>query len=348
MKGSGMWHRFYAVFKARNLEFFRDRASLGWNIAFPLLILVGFYFIFDGDGRAQYKVGVLDSMPASAVTENHGRMASFYELRFIEFVTYQDRQQALDRVQRHSLDLLVAPKEGTYWVNDSSPKGYFTEQLLIREFPNLKRVTLSGREIRYLDWVLPGILGMNMMFSCLFGVGYVIVRYRKASVLKRLKATPLNAIEFILAQILSRLFIVVMMAAGIFSVCNLMFDFYMLGSYWLLLLIAALGGFCMIALGLLMASRSRSEELAGGLLNLVTWPMMILSGVWFSLEGAPVWLQRAADILPLTHIVSSARQVMTEGADLWDVRYSLLTLTVMTVLFLALSARLFRWEGDGR
>ncbi|XOV78994.1 MAG: ABC transporter permease [Aestuariibacter sp.] len=346
-----MWQRFYAVFKARNVEFFRDRASLGWNIAFPLLILVGFYFIFDGEGRPQYKVGLLGEVVQSqqaTQSQQQLRMEHFYSLRYIEFVSYDDREKAMDRVQRHSLDLLVAPLEGTYWLNDSSPNGYFVEQLLLREFPEFKRVALTGREIRYLDWVLPGILGMNMMFSCLFGVGYVIVRYRKASVLKRLKATPLNAMEFILAQILSRLFIVVVMAAGIFFVCNLMFDFYMLGSYWLLLFIAMLGAFCMISLGLLMASRSRSEELAGGLLNLVTWPMMILSGVWFSLEGAPAWLQSIANILPLTHIVASARQVMTEGAGFWDIRYAMLTLGLMTVVFLLLSARLFRWEGDGR
>lgn len=343
-----MWQRFYAVFKARNLEFFRDRASLAWNIAFPLLILVGFYFIFDGEGRAQYKVGVLGETEFSSSESLAPRMVDFFDLQYVEMVTYEDKARATDKIQRHSLDLLVSPKDKSYWLNESSPKGYFLEQLLVRQFPEYQRITLSGREIRYLDWVLPGILGMNMMFSCLFGVGYVIVRYRKASVLKRLKATPLKAIEFILAQVLSRLFIVVTMATGIFVVCNIMFDFYMLGSYWLLLFIAALGAFCMISLGLLMASRSRSEELAGGLLNLVTWPMMILSGVWFSLEGAPQWLQAVANILPLTHIVASARSVMTEGATYSDISGSIFVLVTMTVVFLALSAKLFRWEGDGR
>lgn len=343
-----MWRRFFALFKARNLEFFRDRSSLGWNIAFPLLILVGFYFIFDGDGRAEYKVGYLGDKAEVHLTQGNDRQQSFFDLKYIEFVMYDDADNAQAKIQQHKIDFLIDTENRTYWLNDSSPKGYFLEQLLLGTNQGFERIALTGKEIRYLDWVLPGILGMNMMFSCLFGVGYVIVRYRKSSVLKRLKATPLHAIEFILAQIVSRLFIVVLMSSSIFLVCDFMFDFFVLGSYWNLLLIAFVGALCLISLGLLMASRSRSEELAGGLLNLITWPMMILSGVWFSLEGAPIWLQQFAQILPLTHIVDSARSVMTEGATLWDIRYSLTTMLAMTVAFLLLSASLFRWEGDGR
>ncbi len=343
-----MWRRFYALFKARNLEFVRDRASLGWNIIFPLLILIGFSFIFDGEGRAQYKVGVLGEIPGQAEALDNQRQLPFFQLKYVEFVSYDDAARAKQRIEQHQLDLLVAPSEKTYWLNDSSPQGYFVEQLLLGYDGAYQRVTLSGREIRYLDWVLPGILGMNMMFSCLFGVGYVIVRYRKSSVLKRLKATPLRAIEFILAQIVSRLMIVVAMAAFVFIVCDFMFDFYMLGSYLNLLLVAVLGGLCMISLGLLMASRSRSEELAGGILNLVTWPMMILSGVWFSMEGAPQWLQNFAQALPLTHLVESARSIMTEGAGLWELKLPIAIMLAMTLVFLTLSALLFRWEGDGR
>ena len=340
--------RLRALFYARNLEFFRDTSSLSWNLAFPLLILIGFYFIFDGDDKAQYKVGVIGQIPEIITSENVHNGEPFFQLRYIEFVEYSDEANAVEKVRQHKIDLLLDPIAKTYWLNDTSPKGYFVEQLLVGGWDDYQRNTITGKEIRYIDWVLPGILGMNMMFSCLFGVGYVIVRYRKASVLKRLKATPLRPIEFILAQIFSRLFIVLFMSGFVFIVCNWMFDFYMLGSYLHLLIVAFLGGLCMVSLGLLVASRIRSEELAGGMLNLVTWPMMILSGVWFSMEGAPQWLQNIAMIFPLSHLVDSARSIMTEGADLWQLRYSLVTMLVMTLVFLILSAILFRWEGDGR
>lgn len=345
---STSWNRFHALFKARNLEFFRDRSSLSWNLIFPFIILIGFAFIFDGDGRSQYKVGVLGEVPQQQEQESTDRKSDFFALKYIEFVEYQEEGKAQQKVQQHALDLLVKPSTNQYWVNDSSPKGYVVEQLLLGSETTFERLVLSGREIRYLDWVVPGILGMNMMFSCLFGVGYVIVRYRKSSVLKRLKATPLMAIEFILAQIFSRLFIVVFLSSFVFLVCDWMFDFYMLGSYWLLLLIAFLGGLCLIALGLLIASRSRSEELTGGLLNIVTWPMMILSGVWFSLEGAPEFIQQFALILPLTHMVDAARSIMTEGATFSDLSFSIFVMLGMTLVFMFLSAWLFRWEGDGR
>lgn len=337
-----MFKRFWAVFHARNLEFFRDRSSLSWNVAFPVLMLVGFSVIFSGEGRSQFKVGLVK---VESVAE---KASGFFNFKHIEFVTYTSLEKGKLKLQQHALDLLIDPLDRRYWVNTSSPKGYLVEKLLIGHHPGYLRETLAGREIRYLDWVVPGILGMNMMFSCLFGVGYVIVRYRKSAVLKRLSATPLNAFEFLLAQVLSRLFIVVAITSSIFVACNWMFDFYMLGSYPLLLLVCVLGAMSMIALGLLMASRSHSEELAGGLLNLVSWPMMILSGVWFSLEGAPELVQQAAYLLPLTHMLDAARAIMTEGASVAAIADHLMVLAGMTGLFLFAGALLFRWQGEGR
>ena len=92
-----------------------------------------------------------------------------------------------------------------YWVNTDSPKGYVVEKLLRAEHPAPSAKPVTGAAVRYVDWLFPGILGMNMMFSCLFGVGYVVVRYRKSGFLKRLHATPLTAFEFLSAQVLSRL-----------------------------------------------------------------------------------------------------------------------------------------------
>ena len=220
------------------------------------------------------------------------------------------------------------------------------EKIFLGQQSGFTRLESSGKSIRYVDWVLPGILAMNMMFSCLFGVGYVIVRYRKNAVLKRLKATPLTAFEFVSAQLLSRLFIVMFMSTVVYSGCNLFFDFFMLGRYIDLIVIGVLGAFCLISLGLLVASRSKSEELIGGLLNLTSWPMMMLSGVWFSLEGAPKTLQNIADFLPLTHLVAGARAIITEGATLADISYHVNALLLMSVLFLVLGAYLFSWNTE--
>ena len=329
--------RFYAVVKARNLEFFRDRSSLGWNLLFPILMLVGLSFIFSGDGRALYKIGVIN------VASNQ---STFLETQHIDFVDYKMVENAVKKLEQHAIDLVIDFEQKKYWVNDGAPNSYLVEKIFMSEQLLFERLTTNGKAIRYVDWVLPGILGMNMMFSCLFGVGYVIVRYRKNAVLKRLKATPLSAFEFVSAQLISRLFIVMFLSSVVYIGCNIFFDFYMLGSYFDLFIIGLLGAFSLITLGLLVASRSKSEELIGGLLNFTSWPMMMLSGVWFSLEGAPEAIKTFANILPLTHLVAGARKIITEGATLGDISVHVWTLSVMCAVFLFLGSYLFSWNTD--
>lgn len=329
--------RFFAVVKARNIEFFRDRSSLGWNLFFPILMLVGLSFVFSGDGRAVYKVGVMNLAQSQS---------SFLDTKHVGFIDYQETALAKVKLEQHSIDLLIDFNTQQYWVNQGAPNSYLVEKIFLSDHKNFQRIETQGKKIRYVDWVLPGILGMNMMFSCLFGVGYVIVRYRKNAVLKRLKATPLSALEFVSAQLVSRLFIVIFMSSVVYIGCNVFFDFYMLGSYFDLLVIAILGAFSLITLGLLVASRSKSEELIGGLLNLSSWPMMLLSGVWFSLEGAPNAVKVFADFLPLTHLVAGARKIITEGATLADISYHVSILMAMSVLFLALGAYFFSWNTE--
>jgi len=337
--------RFFAVFKARNIEFFRDKSSLGWNLIFPVLLLIGFSFIFSGDGRSAYKVGIIDNSE-EGVTQITDKQIPFKNIRFIDYINYENIEAAKSKLNRHTIDLVIEPSYSQYWVNNESAKSYLVEKIFSTQLNGYTRLETSGKKIRYVDWVLPGILGMNMMFSCLFGVGYVIVRYRKNAVLKRLKATPLSAFEFVSAQLLSRLFIVMFLSAVVYSGCNLLFNFFMLGSYFDLIIIGMLGAFCLISLGLLVASRSKSEELIGGLLNLTSWPMMMLSGVWFSLEGAPSALKNFADFLPLTHLVAGARKIITEGATLSDISYHVTSLIFMSIVFLSLGAYFFSWNTE--
>lgn len=329
--------RFFAVVKARNLEFVRDRSSLSWNIIFPVLMLAGLSFVFSGDGRAVYKVGVIN-LPTVDST--------FVETRYIDFVDYKNTELGKTKLEQHAVDLLVDFTRKQYWVNEGAPNSYLVEKIFKSDHTTFERLTTQGRAIRYVDWVLPGILGMNMMFSCLFGVGYVIVRYRKNAVLKRLKATPLSAFEFVSAQLVSRLFIVMCTLCAVYVGCNFFFDFYMLGSYVDLFIIGCLGALSLITLGLLVASRSKSEELIGGLLNLTSWPMMLLSGVWFSLEGAPNFIQQFANFLPLTHVVSGARKIITEGANLSDISFHIMCLLIMCSIFLMLGSYLFSWNTE--
>ena len=339
-----MLGRIYAVFSARNREFLRDRGTLAWNIVLPVALLFGLSFAFSGEGRDQFTVGVLQHAEETD-TSRH----PFLDTRYIDFVPVDDEDAGFRKVERHQLDLLVSFDDPPrYWINPDSPRGYFAERIL-READStvggrIVAAEISGDPIRYVDWVLPGILGMNMMFSCLFGVGYVVVRYRKNGFLKRLRATPLRPVEFIVAQIGSRMTLIMAITAFVYTGTHLILGTRMEGSYLSLLVVATIGAISLVSMGLVVAARVTSEELAGGLLNLVNWPMMLLSGVWFSLEGASSSVQDAAKIFPLTHILSAARAIMLDGATLIDVMPNVLALAAMSAVFLFLGSRFFRWD----
>lgn len=335
--------RFLALLSARNKEFLRDRSSLSWNILMPVLIVAGFAFTFTGDFSDQYKVGVVGLVKAT--NENQGVFSQFLKTRYIEFIDIQNVARAKVSVQRHQLDMLIDPSDNDYWINNQSPKGYLVEKVMLSQVrgPVHKQI-VTGKEIRYVDWVIPGILAMNMMFSALFGVGYVIVRYRKNGMLKRLKATPLTAFEYLSVQIVSRLILIMAITIFVFFGTNYFIGYAMYGSYLNLFLVFALGAISLISLSLIIAARTTSEEMAGGLLNLFSWPMMFLSGVWFSLEGTNPIMQKIAEFLPLTHVTAAARAVMIDGAGLTDISYHLAVLVVQSVVFLLIGAYFFRWE----
>lgn len=329
--------RFLAILGPRNKEFWRDRSALAWNFLFPVMIVMGFALAFSGEGPDLYKVGL-------AGAGDEAQTLALREMKYIRFVPVTDIRAAVTKVERHQLDMLVDPAARRYWVNETSPAGYVLERLLQGSDKGFTRQAVSGEEIRYVDWLISGILAMNLMFSALFGVGFVIVRYRKNGVLKRLKATPVTAFEFIAAQVVSRLWLLLAVTVLVFAGTDLVLDFRMYGSYLDLLVVFVLGAVCLISLGLLIAARLTSEELAGGLLNAISWPMMFLSGVWFSLEGVNPWLQKLSQLMPLTHVIEAARAIMIDGASLLDTAPHLIVLAVMSVVFLTIGSYSFRWE----
>lgn len=343
-----IWHLFYA----RNLEFLRDRDSMAWALVFPFLLLLGLYFVFGQNNTPPaVKVGISGRDQSTWVER-------FQKLSQVQVVPLSTPSEAQQKLAHHGVDLWlntdVDPPQ--YHVSDTAPKGYLAERLTIYEWErrqqdtsqhtaSFQRKSLPGdAEVPYLEWFFPGLLSMNLMFSAVFGVGYVIVRYRKNGVLKRLAATPVTAFEFLSAQVASRLFLIafntlILMGGGL-----LLFHFPVRGSALALVALFAVGSTSLIALGTLVSARTESEELANGLLNLMTFPMMLLSEVWFSLEGASPWMQRLAWYMPLTHLVKGARAIMNDGAGFQEIRPHLTVLALMTLFFLSVGASLFRWQ----
>lgn len=345
--------RFWVMFIARNREFFRDKAGFGWNILFPFFLIAGFGIIFGAKEQNFYKVGVF---PAPAVIDSRAALdlpEPFKTMDFMSYAGFTDESEGLEKLRHHRIDLLIkldgAPYQ--YWVSETSSKSRIVEKLFLASvtpegkepLPVIKQL-IQGRSIRYIDWLFPGILGMNMMFSALWGVGYIVVRYRKNGVLKRLKATPLTAFEYLSAQLISRLCVLMSSLAIVWAGCHLIFSFQVQGSYLTLFWVFLAGSLNLIALGLLLASRGISEEFVSGILNFISWPMMFLSEVWFSLEGAPEWIRQVAQVFPLTHLLKAARAVINDGSTLLDLRLEMAVMLASTLLLISLAAMLFSWN----
>lgn len=335
--------RITAVMKARYREFYRDTASWSWNLVMPFLIIVGFAFIFSEEPEDMFKVGIMGSGSSSELVRH------FEETRFIRFLEVDDLESAITKVQRHQLDMLIDDTaQPRYWINEYSANGYTVEKMLSASLSKpplpIQREVVSGKDVRYADWLMPGILAMNMMFSCLWGVGWVVVRYRKNGVLRRLQATPLTPLEFLTAQVIARLLIITLVTFLVFIAAHLLVDITIRGSFLALFLVFFSGATCLTSMGLVVATRLKTEEVADGLLNMISWPMMIFSGVWFSMEGTHPYAQAASEFLPLTHLVNAARRVMIDGAGVVDVLFEIGILSALTALLLLVSAHLFRWS----
>ena len=344
--------RMWALFVARNFEFIRDRAGFGWNILFPFLIVAGFGVIFSSDSRSEFKLGVFPVKQDSMTVNELKIPEKLKTYDHIKIVPFETHDEAMDKLLHHKIDILLENKgpKLRYWINNSSPKGYVLEKVvkesIIPEEMFASRVIkqqIKGAQVRYIDWLFPGILGMNIMFSSLFGVGYVIVRYRRSGVLKRLKATPVTAFEYLTAQLVSRVLILLATSSLVWFGCDLFFSFQMQGSYFDAFVIFLAGSICLVSLGLIIACRGTNEELTNGAINFICWPMMFLSEVWFSIEGASAWVKSIANALPLTHFLSAVRKIINDGATLSEVSSEITILLVMSLVFLCIGSLLFSW-----
>lgn len=379
-----MWRRIFAILVARNREFYRDRAGLLWNILMPVMMILAFAFIFGAGSQDQFKVGVIAGAQAQGDTAafldtrhiqfipvvaadraaavakvGHHQLDLLLDLsdrprywvnpesargylveRLLHGVAATPRQEALPDAEPRPI-----PNEAQNGTRNGEPS---SESL--QSDPNdsatarPERETAAGLALSYADWAVPGILAMNLMFSSLWGVGWVVVRYRKNGVLRRLKATPLSALEFLVAQVGSRLLVVLFSSLVVYLGALLILDMPMRGSYLALVLIYTAGALCMISIGLTIASRLRTEELADGLLNLISWPMLLLSGVWFSMEGTSAAAQTVSRFMPLTYLVEAARAIMLDGAGVIDSLPQIGLLLGIAAVLLLLAAALFRWD----
>lgn len=337
-----------ALISARNKEFYRDRPAMIWTFLFPFIVLAGFKYGYSEKQDPLLRIWVF---PTS--TLESPLIHTLRQVPGLEIKASINESDAIKKLEHYETDLVILassdPHRMTYAINQTSDKGRLSEHILLsvqHKVPSLSLESkkVAGQKLRYSDWLLPGLLAMNIMFGSLFGVGYVIVRYRKNGVLKRMRATPLTAFLFLCAHVTSRLLLMVVTSLIVLGGSMFLVGFKPQGSWLHLILFLSIGSASMISLGLIVAARISNEEVAEGILNLMTWPMIFLSGVWFSIDGASQWVQWGAKLMPLTHVVTGLRSILLEGSTLGHLTPEITGLMCMSVIFLAIGSAFFRWR----
>jgi ABC-2 type transport system permease protein len=343
--------------RARIKEFFREPAAIFWVYGFPLIMAISLGIAFRERPKTQINVDVVDRGGESAATGLREALAA--DGRFTVQVLFDDSWRR--RLRDGKTDLVILPPSPDTPNDSTSPWEFWqeprrAESLLARQAvenvllkqrgatpPPLHDQELSEAGSRYIDFLVPGLLGINLMGGGLFGVGFVLVDMRVKKLLKRFLATPLRHQDFLLSVILSRLLFMLPEICALLGLSWLLFGVGIQGSVVSLVGVILLGGFAFAGLGLLIASRATTLETASGLLNLVMLPMYVLSGVFFSSDRFPAPLQPFIRLLPLTALNDALRGVMLEGLSLGDLWRPVLTLIAWGAVSFAIALRIFRW-----
>lgn len=197
---------------------------------------------------------------------------------------------------------------------------------------------------RYIDFLLPGLIGLNLMGSSMWGMGYAVVWDRKRQLLKRYAATPMRRTHYLLSFMLSRLLFMIAEVAALLAFGWLVFDVQIHGSLLGVGVAALLGSLCFAGLSLLIAARVQSVEAANGWMNFVQLPMWLLSGAFFAYQRFPEWLHPAIQALPLTALNDALRALINDGAPLASTWYNLLILLAWSLASYFVALKIFRWQ----
>jgi ABC-type multidrug transport system permease subunit len=331
-------------------EFVREPEALFWSLAFPALLTVGLGIAFRDRPADVVRVAVVGA-PSRAAPVLAALRASPGVA--VESLPAEAARLAL-RTGR--LALVVHPAENggvSYEFDDTRPDArtarLLTDDAVQRGAGRPDPVRVAERHVRergsrYIDFVVPGLLGMGLMGNGIWGIGFSIVDARRKRLLKRLMATPMSRAEYLGSFVVSRFALLVLEVLALVGFSALVFGVPVRGSLWQLALICALGALAFGSLGLLIAARPRTIEGASGLMNLAMLPMWILSGVFFSAENFPTALQPAIQALPLTAVNDALRATMLRGAGLDVVVPELGIVLAWTAVSFVLALRLFRWR----
>jgi ABC-type multidrug transport system permease subunit len=348
---NGRWAGYVQLLMAREKEMWREPEVIFWVFIFPILLALGLGIAFRNKPTGVPRVAIVAGAGAGRALEL--QQASHQGRSFRTDVLPQ--ANALNQFRLGKYDLVVIPRAGgglEYLYDPARP-----ESVLACAKVNDALQAVAGRKdvlatsvkassqpgSRYIDFLIPGLLGMNLMNSGMWGIGFALVEMRQRKLLKRFVATPMRRSDFLLALASSRLVLMLVELALLLGFGVLVFQMRVLGSWATVILISAVGALSFGGLGLLTASRAQKIETVSGLINVVMMPMWLFSGVFFSYERFPAVLLPLIRLLPLTALNDALRATILEGGTLAAQSTRLLLLLLWGTVSYLLALRWFRW-----
>ncbi|HKH83637.1 MAG TPA: ABC transporter permease [Gemmatimonadales bacterium] len=335
--------------RVRYREFFREPEAVFWVFIFPVLLAAGLGIAFRNRAPEQTSVAVVAADSSAATTATALRNTKGL------LVTLVRDSAAAEALRTGEVALVVKASPGgvEYRYDDTRPESRIARLLVDdalqraagRQDPvGLQENLVHERGSRYIDFLVPGLLGMNLMGSGIWGVGFAIVDARKKRLLKRLIATPMSRTQYLASFVLSRLTLLVIEVGLLLGFGALVFGVPFRGSLLGLVAICVLSSLAFTSVGLLVSSRAQTMEGASGLMNLVMLPMWIFSGVFFSASRFPETIQPLIQALPLTAVVDALRANILRGAGLEALAPEIGIIMAWMVVSFLLAVRLFQWR----
>jgi ABC-2 type transport system permease protein len=335
------------LLKARLREFIREPETVFWVYAFPVLLAIGLGIAFRNRPAERIFVDIQQQVTAAELAGSLSRYPDFV-------VAIHPKQECMDRLRLGKSALVVIPgTEVTFLFDPTRPESVLARQraddALQRAAGRRDPLKTEDRHVtepgtRYIDFLIPGLIGMNMLAGSMWGVGYVIVDMRVRKLLKRFVATPMKRSHFLWSTLGGRMAfmipeLIVILGAGV-----VLFGFPIRGNFFTILILSLFGATCFSGLGMLVACRAQKLETVSGLMNLIMMPMWLLSGVFFSPERFPDMLQPFIQALPLTQFNLALRAVILEGASLSSQVWRLVFIAAWGAVSYFFTLRWFRWN----
>ena len=351
LTSNGRWSGYAGLLSARMKELFREPEVIFWIFLFPVLLAFGLGIAFRN--KPVEKVNVVFAQQEGSERLQELLQSAPEGRRFN--IKAQPPEQAGNSFRLGKVDLEVLPdgKGGVEYVYDPArPESVLARNVVDDALQNAagrKPVLSSSSRVnsepgsRYIDFLIPGLLGMNLMGSGMWGIGFALVDMRARKLLKRFVATPMRRSEFLLALASSRLILMILELFIVLGFGILMFHMRVMGSWGAIILVACIGAMTFAGLGLLTASRAQKIETASGIMNLIMMPMWIFSGIFFSYERFPAKVLPLIRALPLTALNDSLRAVILEGKTLGSQAEPIAVMCLWGGISFLLAVRYFRW-----